>query len=142
MHSIIIPHRNRLGLFNHCIYSIHRSATMCDARSWEIVLVDCGEVFPSTRGKHVRVVRDDGQGEVYNKARALNIGIEQARGDVLTFLDGDMIVGGGWMDCVRRLEDAELVRVAYRVRYLPVKAPLEDLHAMPTDLRWGCRSDG
>jgi hypothetical protein len=61
---------------------------------------------------------------VLNKNLLLNIGIEMARGKILSFLDADMLVGKYWMGrTLQRLGDnapQRPTRLAYRVRQLKI----------------------
>jgi hypothetical protein len=68
----------------------------------------------------------------FNKSWAQNAGIERARGDILTFIDADTLVGGRWMENISRLDrlgPMALTKLCYRVRYLPQKA-LRDLERL------------
>jgi len=122
MNSIIIPHRNRNRQLALCIWSIAMSAVTCDVDDWEIVVVDNGSDYPPLASRrHVRVVRDLTEMPVFNKSRLLNLGIHEAAGDVLTFLDADALVGATWLEWPLLAFAAcpDLVRLCYRVRYYP-----------------------
>ena len=110
MHSVIIPHRGRETHLELCLWSLRRSACACGVTDWEPVVVD-------------DPVPDDSDG--FNKARALNLGIERARGDILTILDVDAIVGRRFLEAALCLLDApKLDRCCYRVRVLPIAEEL------------------
>lgn len=100
--SIIIPHRGRPEHLKLCLWSIERSADYCGSPDYEVVIVE----------------PEDGEMPVFNKAVLLNRGMERATGEVLTFLDVDAIVGREWMRGVESLQDAEVCKACYRVRYL------------------------
>lgn len=139
-HSILIPHRNRHQYLGLCLWSIHRSAVVCEVREYEVVIADSGSAYPLTdelirfceddqnglfgdssgTTVHLRALTDPAPPRVFSKPRALNQAIDAARGDILTFLDADAIVGRLFMETPAQLDaDAALVRVNYRVRYLP-----------------------
>ena len=105
-HSIIIPHRARLRHLLTCLWSIERSARLTGERP-EVVVVNHGTpVFPPRdRSIDLRVVQVEERMPTFNKARLLNLGIEAAGGDVLTFLDADAIVGARWLESVKRLDE-------------------------------------
>lgn len=124
-HSIIIPHRNRSEYLPPCIWSIARSAAICGVTDWSCVVVDLGsDVTPEVpNDEHFALCRCWRQHNVFCKPLALNIGMDIAtrygHADVLTFIDGDAIVGKRWMENVDALfqDDAPTI-LSYRVRYL------------------------
>lgn len=117
-HSILIPHRNRQTHLSLCLDSIYRSAERCSVTDYEVVVVDDGSdhLTPWVLEPPVRVVRNRDRTHLFNRARLLNHAIAEARGDVLSFLDCDVVVGRRWMDCARLAPDYH--RICYRVRYL------------------------
>ena len=101
LHSIIIPCRDRDA--NLTVASIRRSAGLCSQSRYEIIVAT--------------EQADDGW--LFNKPRLLNWGIERAQGDVLTFLDVDMLVGAKFMATQQYLiEHPDITRLCYRVRQL------------------------
>ena len=119
-HSVLIPHRDRNAHLGLCLWALDRSACLSGVFDWEVVVVDCGSgELPRGEGPNIQVIRDTEAPKEFNKSRAYNLGIETARGDVLTFLDADAVVGKLFMEAALCLEDASLDRCCYRVRYLP-----------------------
>lgn len=137
MHSILIPHRDRNAHLKLCLWSIERSAKACGVSDYEIVVVDNLSEVPPVWISRARLISDSRPGDtldvpyradgkdkvvhfanVFNKSRCLNLAMEHARGDVLTFLDADAIVGRRFMEGVRCLVDPTITRLCYRVRYL------------------------
>jgi glycosyltransferase involved in cell wall biosynthesis len=128
MHSILIPHRNRNAWLDLCIWSILRSAYNCAVSQYEVVIADNGsDTVPVFDDPRVRVIVDESPMPIFNKPRLLNIALDSVEGDVLTWLDCDMIVGKQWMDGAKYLYEpfrpgmpsSAIVRVCYRVRRLP-----------------------
>jgi len=135
-HTIIIPHRNRNDQLELCLWSILRSADATQCKGLEVLVVEHGStVCPVAPDDRVRVIVDDRHmpsgtiktriGEVkhyrnaFCKSRLLNLGIEHARGEVVTILDADAVVALRWTCCAEvLLHSPRLRRVAYRVRYL------------------------
>lgn len=124
LHSIIIPNRDYTHWLRHCLRSIKDSAWLCcrEAGDYEVVVVDeRSENGPPTPDCG-RVVTMPARERVFNKPRLLNVGLEEARGDVLTFLDADSIVAPRFLEAVDRLArlgPMALTKLCYRVRYLP-----------------------
>ena len=118
-HTIIIPHRDRQLTLGLCLWSIARSAEFCDTDDYEVIVVDNGSTRAVPSGTNVRLLRDYEYLRYFNKCKLLNMGIEAARGDVITFLDADALVGTHWMgnpDAL--LLDPSITRLCYRVRCL------------------------
>lgn len=124
LHSVIIAHRDRNVHLEWCLQSIRKSAIRCGDNPWEAIVVDGGsEVVPSEQ-ENVRVIQTTAD-TPFNKSRLLNIGIDNARGDLITFLDADAIVCPGFMAAARdeiTKHPGDLTKVAYRVRYVSEEA--------------------
>lgn len=142
-HSIIIPHRRRIAHLGLCLRSIAASAKITgldQPQNLEILVVH--NASPSGPGQselHAlrgglaercpwgRLIVDESEMPVFCKSRLLNRGIEEARGEILTFLDADAIVGWRWLDsvCIAKwipVEPAGIHRLCYRVKKLPLAA--------------------
>jgi hypothetical protein len=121
-HSIIIPHRNRNRQLYQAIWSIERSARASGLTDYEVVLVDHRSLqLPDVPMPCRYVICDDPYG-VLNKNRLLNLGLDAARGEILSFLDADMLVGRKWMAGTQQALSCPNAptRLAYRVRHLKV----------------------
>lgn len=121
--SIIIPCRNWNGYLRHCLWSIERSAEIYgrSAKNYEVIVVDDSSDEAPPLPKRGRVLRYS-RSEPFNKPRLLNGGIDEAQGDILTFLDADAIVAPRWMEAADRLArfgPMALTKLCYRVRLLP-----------------------
>ena len=127
-HSIIIPVRRRRERLEACLWSLGRSRRVTGITDYEVIVVEAGTrdaVTLPTYGQRVTVLCDSTPMDVFNKPRLLNLGIELAHGDVLSFLDADTIVGPRWLECAESdqwhcPEDGtpRLTKLCYRVRYL------------------------
>ncbi|MBE9116080.1 glycosyltransferase [Lusitaniella coriacea LEGE 07157] len=96
--SIVIPTYNRKPILEKCLTALERQELAADSlvQNYEIVVVDDGSTdgtldwiednpqhFP-----HVRTFAQDHQGP----AAARNLGVEQAQGDTIIFIDSDLVV--------------------------------------------------
>lgn len=96
--SVVVPTYNRKPILEKCLSALERQQLAKDSKvtGYEIVLVDDG----STDGTlewlqenaaevpHVRSLTQDHQGP----AAARNLGVEQASGDTIIFIDSDLVV--------------------------------------------------
>ncbi len=120
--SIIIPCRHRWRNAALCSWSIDRSAEVCGIDDYEIIVVyngPCSLLGDFCGEARHRLVQEHSEMPVLNKPCLHNLGIKVSRGDVLTFLDADALVGRRWMENVARLNDPTLTKLCYRVRSLP-----------------------
>jgi glycosyltransferase involved in cell wall biosynthesis len=125
-HSIIVPHKNRAMNLAVCLSSLAHSAKICKVsdKDFEVIVVGdtprglqhsfCRTVA-FTRCPPVRLAPNEPT--PYHKTAVLNAGIDSARGDVLSFLDADAVVGPRWFQNIAILEGDSPIKVAYRVRY-------------------------
>jgi len=122
LHSIILAHRNRQQRLALCLRSIHLSAARSHRKNYEVIVVDGGSDPPVFDEPYVRVVNVALPDENFNKCLLLNRGIEEAKGDLLTFLDADAIVGSSWLvGAETLLDNPTLTRLCYRVKILEQK---------------------
>jgi glycosyltransferase involved in cell wall biosynthesis len=118
-HSILITHRNRHDYLAVALWSIHRSARHCGAKDYEIIIIENGSVVRPVTTEGERLIVDETPMPVFNKSYLYNRGIEETQGEVLSFLDADVLAGREWIRGVEGfLLDPALVRLCYRVRYL------------------------
>lgn len=105
MVSIIIPTRDRFALLKNCIESLMEKTRYA---RYELMIVDNQSVegdacqflsdLASLGLEQVRILRYD---EPFNFAEMGNAAAQQARGDVLVFLDNDCeIIDGAWLEAL------------------------------------------
>jgi len=123
--SIIIPHRNRHADLELCLWSIKRSARKhpTAGAATEVIVVDSGSTTGILTAGTYTFVSDSASPRLFNKPRCQNIGIENSTGDILTFLDADMLVGEDWIAApffylFARPDSADLTKLCYRVHHL------------------------
>jgi glycosyltransferase involved in cell wall biosynthesis len=91
--SIVIPTYNRKPILEKCLRALEQQ-TYCG--SYEVVVVDDGstdDTLPWLQEQahtfpHVRLLQQNHQGP----AAARNLGVEQAAGDTIVFIDSDLVV--------------------------------------------------
>ena len=96
--SIVIPTYNRQPILEKCLRALENQQLRGDSvvSGYEVVLVDDGSTdgtlewlkSHSTEFPHVRSLSQDHQGP----AAARNLGVEQATGDTIIFIDSDLVV--------------------------------------------------
>jgi glycosyltransferase involved in cell wall biosynthesis len=95
--SIVIPTYNRQPILEKCLKALERQKFPADSPiAYEIVVVDDGSTdgtvawlqdHPDTFS-HVQLFQQDHQGA----AAARNLGVEKAKGDLIIFIDSDLVV--------------------------------------------------
>ena len=112
--SIIIPTKDRIDLLGPCIDSIQRLSTYSH---FEIIVIDNNSTEPATaaylkalvqREANVRVIEAHIE---FNWSRLNNLGVKQAQGEYLVFLNNDtLVITPDWLE--RLIEVASLPDVA------------------------------
>ncbi|MFZ9753063.1 MAG: glycosyltransferase family 2 protein [Cyanobium sp.] len=101
--SVVIPTYNRLPILRQCLEALERQQIAAPIRGFEVVLVDDGSTDDTVawvranqeRLPHVRLILQDHGGP----AEGRNRGVEQARGDVIVFIDSDLVVLPDFLSC-------------------------------------------
>ena len=101
--SVVIPTYNRLPILEKCLRALESQRLSDALEGFEVVVVDDGstdgtvdwllhrqEEFP-----HVRLVQQEHGGP----AEGRNRGVHHARGDVIVFIDSDLVVTEGFLVC-------------------------------------------
>jgi glycosyltransferase involved in cell wall biosynthesis len=99
--SVVIPTYNRRPILAKCLRALEQQQLGAPISAYEVVLVDDGSsddtvtwlraeaaAFP-----HVRLIEQDHGGP----AEGRNRGVEHAQGDVIVFIDSDLVVTGGFL---------------------------------------------
>jgi glycosyltransferase involved in cell wall biosynthesis len=97
--SVIIPTYNRVCLLKQCIESVLQQSLERD--SYEIIVVDDGSRDETYQG--IKQYRDNSQFRYFYQSHrgvstARNLGIKNALGEVLVFLDDDCLAGKQWIE--------------------------------------------
>ena len=94
--SVVIPTYNRLPILRQCLQALEAQQLEAPIERFEVVLVDDGSTDDTVHWldsharsfPHVRLIRQDHGGP----AEGRNRGVEHARGDVIVFIDSDLVV--------------------------------------------------
>jgi glycosyltransferase involved in cell wall biosynthesis len=94
--SIVIPTYNRQPILQKCLQALENQQLPSEIAGYEVVVVDDGSTDTSYRWfcshqsqlPHVVWYQQDHQGP----AAARNLGVRQAQGDIIIFIDSDLVV--------------------------------------------------
>ena len=94
--SVVIPTYNRLPILQKCLRALEQQRLAEPIEGYEVVLVDDGSTDATVQWvreqgaelPHVRLICQDHGGP----AEGRNRGVEAARGDVIVFIDSDLVV--------------------------------------------------
>jgi len=94
--SVVIPTYNRWPILEKCLTALEDQAPSGEVEGYEVVVVDDGSTDgtplrlreQAQRFPHLRLIEQDHGGP----AEARNRGVDQARGDVIVFIDSDLVV--------------------------------------------------
>jgi glycosyltransferase involved in cell wall biosynthesis len=104
--SVVIPTYNRLPILRQCLEALERQTLAAPLEGFEVVLVDDGSTDDTVPWlqehagalPHVRLIRQEHGGP----AEGRNRGVEHARGDVIVFIDSDLVVLPDFLLCHAR----------------------------------------
>ena len=106
---VVIPTYNRLQILEKCLRALEQQRLEAPISAYEVVVVDDGStddtvtwlLANSAQFPHVRLVQQDHGGP----AEGRNRGVDHARGDVIVFIDSDLVVTEHFLiSHARRLE--------------------------------------
>jgi len=111
--SVVIPTYNRLPILQKCLLALEHQVVAEPIDHYEVVLVDDGSTDATVAWlaeqaaslPHVRLIRQDHGGPALGRNR----GVEAARGDVIVFIDSDLVVTEGFL-----LAHARALQAAWR----------------------------
>ena len=94
--SVVIPTYNRLPILQKCLRALEQQAVAAPITGYEVVLVDDGSTDATVAWladhaaelPHVRLIQQEHGGPALGRNR----GVEQARGEVIVFIDSDLVV--------------------------------------------------
>jgi glycosyltransferase involved in cell wall biosynthesis len=99
--SVVIPTYNRLPILQKCLRALEAQQLQAPIEAYEVVLVDDGSTDATVAWvqeqaaalPHVRLIQQDHGGP----AEGRNRGVAAARGDVIVFIDSDLVVTPGFL---------------------------------------------
>ncbi|WP_193742227.1 MULTISPECIES: glycosyltransferase family 2 protein [unclassified Prochlorococcus] len=104
--SVVIPTYNRRSILEKCLLALEQQVLISELDGYEVVVVDDGSTdgTPSwlrdeaSRFPHVRMVEQEHGGP----AEGRNRGVGNARGDLIVFIDSDLVVTESFLACHTR----------------------------------------
>lgn len=97
--SVVIPTYNRLPILQKCLQALETQSLAADLADYEVVVIDDGSTdatiswLQAANLPHLRWFEQDHQGA----AAARNLGVAKALGDVIVFIDSDLVVTEGFL---------------------------------------------
>ncbi len=104
--SVVIPTYNRRPILEKCLLALEQQALPSEVEAYEVIVVDDGSTDGTptwlkdevSRFPHVRMVEQEHGGP----AEGRNRGVDHARGDVIVFIDSDLVVTESFLACHAR----------------------------------------
>lgn len=125
--SVVIPARDEAEL--HLLLSDLACQTLAP-ENYEVIVVDDNSLKKITASGNGEVVLHQKEG-IYGKKAALTLGIERAKGDVITTIDADCRVGKQFLEFIHKVfNDYDVVLSPGLIRYAPAKNLFEKMQAM------------
>ena len=101
--SVVIPTYNRRPILEKCLLALERQQACPDIDRYEVVVVDDGSTDgtpdwlrgAAERFPHVRLIEQSHGGP----AEGRNRGVDHAHGDVIVFIDSDLVVTDSFLSC-------------------------------------------
>ncbi|QVL51629.1 MAG: glycosyltransferase family 2 protein [Cyanobium sp. M30B3] len=121
--SVVIPTYNRLPILRQCLQALERQHLEPPLADYEVVVVDDGSTDATVTWleaataacelPHLRLIQQAHGGP----AQGRNRGVEAARGDVIVFIDSDLVVGPHFLLCHARSLEADWRRWGNRLSF-------------------------
>lgn len=137
MISVLIPTFNRVDQLRECINSLKKQTL--ESQEYEIIIVDdgssdqtpeLGQSFSVSSEGHIRYFRQTNQGP----AAARNFGIQNAKGEVVAFIDDDCRAERNWLEeLVKGYSDPKVGGTGGRI-ISPLKETLADRYCFHVGL--------
>ena len=116
--SVVIPTYNRLPILRTCLRALEQQEVAAPISDYEVVVVDDGSSDEtvawlhqhSAHLPHVRLIQQEHGGP----AEGRNRGVHAARGDVIVFIDSDLVVTPTFLSCHARALEAFWSRQGHR----------------------------
>ena len=101
--SVVIPTYNRRPILEKCLLALERQQACPEIDRYEVVVVDDGStdgtpdwlLGEAERFPHVRLIEQSHGGP----AEGRNRGVDHAHGDVIVFIDSDLVVTDSFLSC-------------------------------------------
>ena len=101
--SVVIPTYNRRPILEKCLLALERQQACPEIDRYEVVVVDDGSTDgtpdwlrgAAERFPHVRLIEQSHGGA----AEGRNRGVDHAHGDVIVFIDSDLVVTDSFLSC-------------------------------------------
>ena len=101
--SVVIPTYNRRPILEKCLLALERQQACPEIDRYEVVVVDDGSTDgtpdwlrgAAERFPHVRLIEQSHGGP----AEGRNRGVDHAYGDVIVFIDSDLVVTDSFLSC-------------------------------------------
>ena len=101
--SVVIPTYNRRPILEKCLLALERQQVSPEIDRYEVVVVDDGSTDgtpdwlrgAAERFPHVRLIEQSHGGA----AEGRNRGVDHAHGDVIVFIDSDLVVTDSFLSC-------------------------------------------
>ena len=101
--SVVIPTYNRRPILEKCLLALERQQACTEIDRYEVVVVDDGSTDgtpdwlrgAAERFPHVRLIEQSHGGP----AEGRNRGVDHAYGDVIVFIDSDLVVTDSFLSC-------------------------------------------
>ena len=121
--SVVIPTYNRLPILRQCLQALERQRLEPPLQGYEVVVVDDGstdatlawleQACAAGELPHLRLVQQEHGGPALGRNR----GVEAARGEVIVFIDSDLVVGPDFLLSHARGLEQDWQRVGDRLSF-------------------------